>query len=199
MIPEEDQGTPDDPNWEIELNEVAAAEATRRVKELAKPLQNDQPVNAADYFDLAERLIGGIDVDAIVPTTPIEERAVAAIWILQPYVHDPHGRDPMDFVDVAVRVLHDTKFLRPAGATPSPASDERKTGAGAYQCWVVTQRRPREVRRWNRARKADAIREVREAVKKHRTEGGVTCDDPKKPLEIQFAWKRGGRIETTEF
>jgi hypothetical protein len=192
MTPEEYQGTPDDPNWESKLNEVAAAEAVRRVEELAKPLQDDESVNAADYFELAERLIGGIDVDAIVPTKPVEKRAVEAVWILREYVNDPHGWDPTDFVDVAVRVLHDTEFL-------PPANDEQKISAPAYHCWVVTQRRPRRVRTWSCTRKADAIRGVREAVKEHRTEGGVTCDDPKKPLAIQFVWKRGGKIEASEF
>jgi hypothetical protein len=199
MTAEEYVGTPDDPNWEREHNEVAASEAVRRVKELAKPLQNDQPVNGADYFDLAQRLIGGIDVDAIVPTKPIEERAIAAIWMLREYVNAPAGRDPTEFVDVAARALHETEFLRPAGASPARAGEARTAGNGDYACWVVIKRRPREVRTWSCNRKADANREVREAVKKHRTEGGVTCHDPRKPYEVQFAWKRGGWIEVTEF
>jgi hypothetical protein len=199
MTPEEYVGTPDDPNWEREHNKVVVSEAVRRVKELAKPLRNDQPVNAADYFDLAQRLIGGIDVDAIVPTKPIEERATSAIWLLRQYVDAPHGTDPTDFVDVAVRVLHDTAFLRPASTTPARTSQARTASESEYACWVVTQRRPREVRTWSRSRKADAVREVREAVNTHKTEGGVTCHDPKKPFEVQFAWKRGGKIEATEF
>jgi hypothetical protein len=61
---------------------------------------------------------------------------------------------------------------------------------------VVSKRKPRAVRTWNVARKADAIREVRRAVAHYKTEGGVEGQDPRRPYEATWSWTRGKLLET---
>ncbi len=67
-----------------------------------------------------------------------------------------------------------------------------------YRCWVVTSRKPNRIRSWVAARRVDAEAEVKDAVRKNKTEGGVESRDPKRPFEATFSLVRG-ELVTTKF
>ena len=81
-------------------------------------------------------------------------------------------------------VAPDAQPFAPAGA------------ARTYRCWVVTKRKPREVKVWYVPLKKDAIYEVTAAVREHESEGGVESHDPRKPYETTWAWVRGKLVKT---
>jgi hypothetical protein len=87
---------------------------------------------------------------------------------------------------------HESNHVVAAGAQPFalPAA------VGTYRCWVVTKKKPRDVKVWHVALKRDAIREVTAAVREHKSEGGVESHDPRKPYETTWSWQRGKLIKT---
>jgi hypothetical protein len=78
----------------------------------------------------------------------------------------------------------------------APGAQPFALAAGTYRCWVVTKKRPRDVKVWHVPLKKDAIREVAAAVREHKSEGGVESQDPRKPYETTWAWERGTLIKT---
>lgn len=65
-----------------------------------------------------------------------------------------------------------------------------------YHCWVRTSIKPHEARNWVATRRADAVSQVKVAVRQNNSEGGVESKDPGKPFESTFAMVRGKLIET---
>ena len=75
---------------------------------------------------------------------------------------------------------------------PVDPSDER-TG---YHCWVVTSKKPYQTRTWVATRRTEAVSQVKDAVREHKTEGGVHSRNPGKPFEVTFSVLRGKLITT---
>jgi len=46
-----------------------------------------------------------------------------------------------------------------------------------YRCWVVTSRKPHQAHTWVATRRAEAVSQVKTAVKNNKTEGGVESKD----------------------
>jgi hypothetical protein len=65
-----------------------------------------------------------------------------------------------------------------------------------YRCWVRTSINPNETRVWVATRRADAVAQVKAAVRNNTSEGGVESHDPGKPFEVTFAMVRGKLTET---
>jgi hypothetical protein len=75
---------------------------------------------------------------------------------------------------------------------PLDPSDET-TG---YHCWVVTSKKPYQTRTWMATRRTEAVSRVKDAVRDHKTEGGVHSRNPKKPFEVTFSLLRGKLLTT---
>ena len=75
---------------------------------------------------------------------------------------------------------------------PVDPSEETK----GYRCWVRTSKTPHEARTWVATRRADAVAQVKTAVRNNKSEGGVESHDPEKPFEVTFAMVRGKLLET---
>jgi hypothetical protein len=65
-----------------------------------------------------------------------------------------------------------------------------------YSCWVVTSMKPRQAHTWVATRRAEAVSQVKAAVKTNKTEGGVESKDPRDPFEVTFALVRGKLVTT---
>jgi hypothetical protein len=87
---------------------------------------------------------------------------------------------------------HESKHVVAPDAQPF----EPTGTAGTYRCWVVTKKKPRDVKVWHVPLKRDAIREVTAAVREHKSEGGVESEDDRKPYETTWAWVRGKLVKT---
>ena len=66
-----------------------------------------------------------------------------------------------------------------------------------YRCWVRISLIPNEANEWVATRRADAVSQVKVAVRQYETEGGVESKDPEKPYEVTFAME-GGKLITTK-
>ena len=75
---------------------------------------------------------------------------------------------------------------------PVNSSDET-TG---YHGWVVTSKKPYQTRTWVATRRTEAVSQVKDAVREHKTEGGVHSRNPAKPFEVTFSVLRGKLVTT---
>jgi hypothetical protein len=66
-----------------------------------------------------------------------------------------------------------------------------------YRCWVRTSILPNEAHTWVATGRAEAVSQVKIAVRQNNSEGGVESKDPEKPFEVTFAME-GGKLITTK-
>ena len=65
-----------------------------------------------------------------------------------------------------------------------------------YRCWVFVSRDPDKAHSWVATGRAEAVAQVKVAVRNYKSEGGVESQDPRKPFEVTFALGRGKLVTT---
>jgi hypothetical protein len=179
-----------------------AAIALFIVQNLANKLRDESAdVNGGDLINCVARALddAGFIAEARAASSgrfhPIPKKAPALAVVqniallFRDQDEDINGADFVDFVS---RELDNAGFLAEARADAGNLSSETK----GYHCWVVTSKKPRHVRNWVATRRSEAVSQVKNAVREHKSEGGVESHDAKKPFEVTFSVLRGKLITT---
>jgi hypothetical protein len=170
-----------------ELDEAGfLAEARARAGALPKPVASDRPVvitadEEALTADEDEALRAWADDHA-----PRWKAALRLAWETGDYGGSEH--------DAALQRLRNR--LGPTWLTKYRIPGDSSRDAKGYRCWVVTSKKPYRALSWVSARRKEAVSRVKDAVREHKSEGGVESQDPGKPFEVTFSVLRGKLITT---
>ncbi len=75
---------------------------------------------------------------------------------------------------------------------PVDPSEDKK----GYRCWVFISRDPDKAHSWVALGRAEAVSQVKVAIRNYKSEGGVESQDPRKPFEMTFSIGRGKLVTT---
>lgn len=183
----------------------------------------DADIHGADFLDfvsreldqagfLAEARVGAHVPGASAREEPVpsgrsealtlEEQAALRAWADE---HAPRWKSALRLAwetgnyggsvhDVALQRIRNRLGPSWLGKYRLPVNPSHETKG--YSCWAVTSMKPRQVHTWVATRRAEAVSQVKTAVRNNKTEGGVESKDPRDPFEVTFALVRGKLITT---
>ncbi len=163
----------------------------------------DASINAADFLDYVTRELDAAGFLAWARANlTIEEQAALRTWaddhaprwkaaLRDAWETGNYGGSEDDWALQRIRNRLGPSWLEKyrLPANPSAAT----TG---YRCWVRTRIKPNVTDVWMATRRADAVSQVKTAVRLHKSEGGVESQDPEKPFERTYGMVRGKLLET---